>query len=107
MLMFAIGLDEEKIAEDKEINAEEAYKCIEDTFAKKEVFLYDTQNNIRFYTRNIDKHDFEYLWMVNLAFEEVDWFRKYVRVWKFLDIDEKNNKLIKEEDIIREWDIKD
>ena len=60
MLFFIIELDEERIKKDGIINLDGAYKSIEDTFAQRDVTLYQKKGSIRFYTRNIDKHDFEY-----------------------------------------------
>lgn len=106
MFLFAIELDEERIIKDDKIDLQAAYKCIDDTFAQKDVSLYQLNNKLRYYTRQIDYHDYEYLWMVNLAFEEVDWFRKYVKIWKYININEKTNEILNEEDLIEEWEIK-
>lgn len=105
MLLFLIELDEEKIVKDGEISVSAAYKSIDATFAQKDVSLYSIENNVKVYTRQIDYHDFEYLWMVNLAFEEVDWFRKYIKTWRFLDVDEETGEIFEEEDLIEEWEI--
>ena len=61
MLYFAVALDDEKIRRDGIINTEGAYKCITDTFAARGVVLLKTVCGIRYYTRDIDKHDFEAL----------------------------------------------
>lgn len=103
MLLFAIQFDEEKVVKDGEINLEAAYKNVNETFAQKDVSLYKIENGVHYYTRDIDKHDFEYLWMVNLAFEEVDWFNKYIKIWRFINIED--GITINEEDLIEEWDI--
>lgn len=62
MLFFMIELDEERVLKDDLIDLEAAYECIDKTFLQKDVCLHKVQNNIRCYTRNIDIHDFEYLW---------------------------------------------
>ena len=79
---------------------EAAYKSIDKTFAQKEVCLYKIADGIRYYTRNIDNHDFEYLWMVNLAFENVEWFKKYIKVWRFINIED--GIILEEEDLLED-----
>lgn len=100
MLLFAIQLDEEQIVKDGVINLEGAYRSIELTFAQKDVSLYEIKDGVRYYTRNLDKHDFAYLWMVNLFFDKVDWFKKYIKVWRF--IDEEDGVICEEEDLLEE-----
>ncbi len=100
MLLFAIRLDEKRILDNEEIDLEAAYKSIDKTFAQKDVTLYKIENGIHYYTREIDKHDFEYLWMVNLSLEDAEWFKKYVSVWKF--INEEDGAIIEEEDLLDE-----
>ena len=100
MLFFAIQLDEERIEKDGNINLSAAYRSIDLTFAQKDVSLYEIKDGIRYYTRNIDKHDFAYLWMVNLFMEKVDWFKKYIKVWRF--IDEEDGVIYEEEDLLEE-----
>lgn len=100
MLFFAIQLDEEKIKREGIINLEGAYKSIDLTFAQKDVTLYKIEDGIHYYTRDIDKHDFEYLWMVNFAIERSDWFKDNVKIWRFLNIED--NEIIEEEDLLEE-----
>ncbi len=102
MLFFVIELDEERILKEGIINLEPAYECIEDTFAQKDVTLYKTEGTTRYYTSNIDKHDFEYLWSVNLLFEKVAWFIRYVKQWRFLDIDDETGKIYTDENLLDE-----
>ena len=104
MLFFVIELDEERIKKDGIINLDGAYKCIEDTFAQRDVTLYCKEDTIRYYTRNIDKHDFEYLWMVNSPLKKEIWFCYYIKQWRFLDIDDKTNKVYTDEDLLEEWE---
>ncbi len=103
MLFFLIELDEERIAKDNVLNLEGAYKCIDDTFAQREVTLYKKEGAKRFYTRNIDKHDFEYLWMVNSLFKKENWFQYYIKTWMFYDIDDETNETYEEEDLFEHW----
>ena len=88
MLFLAIQLDEEKIKREGIINIEGTYKSIDLTFAQKDVSLYKTEEGIHYYTRDIDKHDFEYLWMVNFAIERSDWFKDNVKIWRFLNVED-------------------
>ena len=103
MLFFAIELDDEQIIKDGIINLNAAYQTIEDTFAQRDVTLYHKDGNIRFYTRNIDKHDFEYLWMVNAPFRKESWFQYYIKTWTYLDIDDETNEIYTEENLLEEW----
>lgn len=103
MLLFVIELDEERIKKDGIINLEKAYECIEDTFAQKDVTLYKIEGTIRIYTRNIDKHDFEYLWMVNSPFKNVSWFQYYIKTWTFMDVDDDTGEVIEEESLFLHW----
>lgn len=103
MLFFIIELDEERIKEDGIINLDIAHRCIEQTFAQKDITLYKTIGNVRFYTRNIDKHDFEYLWMMNGLFKNESWFQYYIKQWRFMDVDEKTNNIYTDEDLFEEW----
>ena len=103
MLFFVIELDEERIKKDGIVNLEAAYECIEDTFDQKDVTLYHKKGTLRYYTRNIDKHDFEYLWMVNSPFKKESWFQYYIKTWRFLDVDDKTNKVYTNEDVLKEW----
>lgn len=80
MLLFAIQLDEERI--------------------KRDVSLYEIKDGIRYYTRNIDDNDYQYLWMVNMAFDKCDWFKKYVKVWRYIDIED--GLIIEEEDLLED-----
>lgn len=100
MLFFAIELDEERMESDGIINVESAYRCIEATFAQRDVTLYQIEGGVRYYTRNIDKHDFEYLWMVNTPFKKEDWFRYYIKTWKFMDIEDDTGELYEDEDLL-------
>ena len=102
MLFIMIELDEERIKKDGIINLDGAYKCIDDTFAQRDVTLYHKKGSIRFYTRNIDKNDYAYLWSVNLLFEKKDWFCYYIKQWRFLDIDDKTGVVYTDEDILKE-----
>lgn len=104
MLFFVIELDEDKIKKDRLIDLEKAYESIDKTFAQKDVTLYATNGATRFYTRDIDEHDFEYLWMVNSPFKKCSWFLYYVKTWRFLDIDDNDTKQIYEdEDVMETW----
>ncbi|MCM1047141.1 MAG: hypothetical protein NC433_01790 [Clostridiales bacterium] len=100
MLFFAIELDEERILKDNVINLAAAYRTIENTFAQGDVYLYEIKDGIRYYTRNIDKHDFVELWMVNMAFDKCDWFKKYVTTWRFIDIED--GVILEEEDLLED-----
>lgn len=102
MLYFIIELDEEQIKKDGIINLEKAYRCIKETFAQKEVTLHHKEDTVMYYTRNIDYHDFEYLWMVNLPFEDISWFTYYVKIWRFLDIDDETGEVYTDEDLLEE-----
>ena len=102
MLFIMIELDEERIKKDGIINLDGAYKCIDDTFAQRDVTLYHKKGSIRFYTRNIDKNDYAYLWSVNLLFEKEDWFCYYIKQWRFLDIDDTTGVVYTDEDILKE-----
>lgn len=103
MLFFVIELDEERIKKDRIINLDAAYQCIDDTFAQRDVTLYKTEGTLRFYTRNIDKHDFEYLWMVNSPFKKVSWFQYYIKTWEFYDIDDDTGAVFEEESLFEHW----
>lgn len=103
MLFFAIQLDEEKIIKDGIINLQVAYEIIEDTFLQREVTLYKIEDGIRYYTRNIDKHDFEYLWMVNAPFRKESWFQYYIKIWRYIDIDDETDEIYEEEDLFEDW----
>ena len=103
MLFFAIELDEEQILKDGIINLNGAYECIEATFAQRDVTLHHREGNVRWYTRNIDKHDFEYLWMVNSPFKKESWFQYYIKVWHFYDIDDKTGKVVEDESLFEHW----
>ncbi len=103
MLFFVVELDEERIIKDGIIEVEAAYRCIDSTFAQKNVCLYDKKGAKRYYTRNIDKHDFEYLWMVNDAFRDCSWFQYYIKTWKFYDIDDETKEIEESEDLFEEW----
>ena len=100
MLFFAIQLDEEKIKREGIINLEGAYKSIDLTFAQKDVTLYKIENGIHYYTRDIDKHDFEYLWMVNKVMKTEKWFMDNIKVWKY--IDEEDGCIFEEEDLLED-----
>ena len=50
------------------------------------------------------KNDYAYLWSVNLLFEKEDWFGYYIKQWRFLDIDDKTNKVYTDEDLLEEWE---
>ena len=103
MLLFLIELDEERIEKDGIINLDAAYRCIEATFAQKNVTLYEQVGTIRTYTRNIDKHDFEYLWMVNSPFQDEAWFMYYIKQWRFIDVNEDSGVIYTDEDILKTW----
>ena len=103
MLFFIIELDEERIKKDGIINLEKAYECIDDTFAQRDVTLYQKKGSIRFYTRNIDKHDFEYLWMVNSPFRNISWFQYYIKTWTFMDVDDETGVVFEEESLFLHW----
>ena len=103
LLFFAIELDEERIKRDGIVNLDAAYECIEDTFAQRGVTLYKKTRSVRYYTRNIDKHDFEYLWMVNSPFKKETWFQYYIKTWRFYDIDDETNEIFEEEDLFEHW----
>ena len=103
MLFFIIELDEERIKKDGIINLDVAHKCIEQTFAQKDITLYEQRGTVKVYTRNIDKHDFEYLWMMNGLFKKESWFGYYIKQWRFIDIDEKTKYIYTDEDILEEW----
>lgn len=100
MLFFAIQLDEEKIKREGIINLEGAYKSIDLTFAQKDVTLYKIEDGIHYYTRNIDKHDFEYLWMVNKVMKTEKWFMDNIKVWRY--IDEEDGFIFEEEDLLED-----
>ena len=104
MLYFAVALDDEKIRRDGIINTEGAYKCITDTFAARGVVLLKTVCGIRYYTRDIDKHDFEYLWMVVSALKKEKWFHHYVRVLTFYALDDDNCRNAEIENLLDEWE---
>lgn len=103
MLFFIIELDEERIEKDEIISLSGAYECIEATFAQRDVTLCHQEGAVRTYTRNIDKHDYEYLWSVNSLFEKKPWFGYYVKQWRFLDIDDKTGKIWTDENVLEEW----
>ena len=103
MLFFVIELDEERIEKDGIINLDAAYKCIDDTFAQENVTLYSKKGATRYYTRNIDKHDFECLWVVNSLFKTESWFQYYIKTWKVYDIDDETNEIFEEEDLFEHW----
>lgn len=103
MSFFVIELDDEQIIKDGIINLNAAYQTIEDTFAQRDVTLHHKDGNIRFYTRNIDKHDFEYLWMVNAPFRKESWFQYYIKTWTYLDIDDETDEIYTEENLLEEW----
>ncbi len=103
MLFFIIELDEERIKKDGIINLDVAHQCIEKTFAQKDISLYQQKGTVRVYTRNIDEHDFEYLWMMNGLFKDEAWFQYYIKQWRFLDVDEKTNHVYTDEDLFDEW----
>lgn len=103
MLFFVIELDEERIKRDRIINLDAAYRTIEKTFAQKDVTLYGQRGTVRTYTRNIDKHDFEYLWMVNMPFKRDAWFGYYIKQWRFLIVDEDTGEIDTDEDLLEEW----
>ena len=103
MLFFLIELDEEQVLKDGIINLDAAHKCIEQTFAQKDITLYQKKGTVRIYTRNIDEHDFEYLWMMNGLFKKESWFQYYIKQWRFIDIDENTNHIYTDEDLFEEW----
>lgn len=103
MLFFVIELDEEQIEKDGLINLDGDYKCIEDTFAQRDVTLYCKKGAVRYYTRNIDKHDFEYLWMMNALFKTESWFQYYIKTWRFVDVDDETGELYEDEDLFEHW----
>ena len=103
MMFFVIELDEEKIEKDGIVNLDAIYKCLEATFVQEDVTLYRQDGTLRYYTRNIDDHDFECLWMVNLPFKKESWFGYYIKTWRFLDIDEVTGEIYEEEDLLEEW----
>lgn len=103
MLFFIIELDEERIEKDRIISLNGAYVCIEATFAQRDVTLYHQEGAVRTYSRNIDKHDYEYLWSVNSLLEKEPWFGYYVKQWRFLDIDDKTGKIWTDENVLEEW----
>ena len=105
MLFFALELDEQRIKEDHIVNPDAAWQTIEETFAQRDVTFHHSEGNIRYYTRNIDKHDFEYLWMVNMAMEKEVWFRYYIKTWMYIDIDDDTNELYEDEDLLDEPDM--
>ncbi len=100
MLFFAIQLDEEKIEREDIINLDAAYESIDMTFAQKDVKLYKIEKGIHYYTRNIDKYDFECLWMVNKVMKRVDWFMDNIKVWRY--IDEEDGIIYEEEDLLED-----
>lgn len=106
MLFFLIELDEEKILKDNIINLNAAYKTIDDTFAQRNVTLYAKKGAVRLYTRNIDDHDFEFLWMVNAPFRYESWFQYYIKQWRYIDIDDETREIYEEEDLMDEWVIR-
>ena len=48
----------------------------------------------------IDKHDYEYLWMMNLLLEKSDWFKDNVKIWRY--IDEEDGFIFEEEDLLED-----
>lgn len=103
MLFFLIELDEERILKDKKINLEKAYYCIDSTFAQRDVTLYKQVGTKKYYSRNIDKHDFEYLWMVNRPLKKEDWFQYYIKTWRFIITDDDTGEILEEEDLFDSW----
>ena len=61
MLFFVIELDEERIEKDGIINLDDAYKCINDTFAQEDVTLYSKKGATRLYTRETLINSFIYI----------------------------------------------
>ena len=100
MLFFVVELDEERIEKDDIINLDVAYECIEETFAQLDVTLYSKEGTVRYYTRNIDKHDFEYLWMVNKVMKKANWFMDNVIIWRFINIED--GIILEEEDLLED-----
>ena len=103
MLFFLIELDEERILKDDLIDLEAAYECIDETFAQEGITLYQKKDAVRAYVRNIDEHDFEYLWYMNELFKEESWFCYYVKQWRFLDVDDETGRVYEDEDVLAEW----
>ena len=106
MIVFSIQMDEERILKDGFLNLDAVWKCIEATFAQRDVTLYARENDVRYYSRNIDKHDFEYQWMVHSVFQDEDWFQYYVKSWRFYEIDDDTYRIETEEDLRQEDDPK-
>ncbi|MCM1047139.1 MAG: hypothetical protein NC433_01780 [Clostridiales bacterium] len=100
MLFFAIQFDEERVLRDDKINLKAAYNSVDMTFAQKDVKLHKIENGIHYYTRDIDDHDYEYLWMVNLLFDDCDWFKEYIKVWRFINIED--GVILEEEDLLED-----
>lgn len=106
MLFFLIELDEEKITSDKKIKLDKAYECIDSTFVEDNITLHHKEGAVRYYTRNIDSHDFELLWLNNDAFRAESWFQYYIKQWKYIDIDDDTNEIYIEEDLTENWVIR-
>ena len=100
MLLFAIQLDEEKINREGIIDLDAAYRSIDMTFVQKDVTLYKIEDGIHYYTRDIDKHDFEYLWMVNKVMKTEEWFMNNIKIWRY--IDEEDGFIFEEEDLLED-----
>ena len=103
MLYFLIELDEKRILEDDLIDLEAAYKCIHDIFEQRDVYMFQQEGAIRFYTRMMDANDFDYMWMVNSLFKLVPWFQYYVKKWEFHELDEITNEIVESEDLMEHW----
>ena len=105
MIFIALKLDDEKILKDKEIDLEDAYRVITKAYESKGAFLLGEDQNVKCYTREKDSDDFQYLWMVNLALDKIDWFKKYIAYWRYVETDDDGN-IEYEEDLIPDVEIR-
>lgn len=99
MLFVMLRLNDEKIISDNEIDVEDAYKVITDAYKSKGAYLFTEKDGIKYYTIEKSEDDFQYLWMVNLALDKVDWFKKYIAYWRYVETDD-DGEIEYEEDLI-------
>ncbi len=99
MIFIALKLDDKRIIKDKKIDLEDAYKIIIKAYKSKDAYLFKEENDIKYFTREKDSDDFQYLWMVSLALDKINWFKKYVTYWRYVETGDDRN-IEYEEDLI-------
>ena len=89
MMQVKIVMDEKKIIQDNEYEAESIYECVRQHFYSYNNLreVPQKKTNVIMFEDSGTEDDFGCLWAVNMELLDEDWFAKYVKLWKWYDED--------------------